>query len=262
MTKLTKQIKTEILELVKTKSHFDIGKQYGISQTAISKYLREINIKSSKGRVNMSKLKVDVDFFKNIDSPEKAYWLGYICADGSINQTGAKVSLISKDKEVIERFVAAISSEHKIRTNNVYDKRTNKTYVSYSVQITNELFTQNLITVGVDSNKTNCLVFPNINKNFYHYFIAGLFDGDGSLSIGFQGKVRVSLISTFEILTFIQNLLFTSNTKLFRVTINKSNVWKMYLYKDALGFLNYIYQDANFKYLTRKYEKYKTLSLP
>jgi len=42
---------------------------------------------------------------------------------------------------------------------------------------------------------------------------------------------------------------------------NKPNVWKMYLYKDALNFLNYIYQDSNFKYLTRKYNTYEKVSL-
>lgn len=45
------------------------------------------------------------------------------------------------------------------------------------------------------------------------------------------------------------------------ITENKDNVYKLYLYKDSTKFLNFIYGDKDFKYMSRKYkiflEKYK-----
>ena len=75
-------------------------------------------------------------------------------------------------------------------------------------------------------------------------------------------KPRISLISTKEVLLFLQNYLINnfliSATKLQKITQNKKNVWKLLLYKDSLLFLNWIYSDKNFNYLSRKYEKYIT----
>ena len=46
-----------------------------------------------------------------------------------------------------------------------------------------------------------------------------------------------------------------------KVSINKDNVWKMHLYKDAQKFLDFIYQDDFFPYyLKRKYDIYKKYS--
>jgi hypothetical protein len=211
----------------------------------------------------MSHLNLNIDYFKEINSNDKAYWLGYICADGNIKKSNNKVGLISKDLEVIKGFKEVIESSHSISKNSIFDGRTNKTYTGYSIQITNELFTKHLINLGVTSNKTNVLEFPNIDEEYYSYFIAGLFDGDGSVSWRGKNKstLSITLISTNEILTFIKNyvlLKFNISPKYYyRVTENKSNVWKMSLCGDAHKFLDFIYSDKTFKYyLKRKYNKY------
>lgn len=56
----------------------------------------------------MSKLSLDVDYFKIIDSPKKAYWLGFICADGCIYKNGGKLTLMVKDKEICDKFKSDI----------------------------------------------------------------------------------------------------------------------------------------------------------
>jgi hypothetical protein len=51
--------------------------------------------------VSLRKVSLNVDYFKNIDSNEKAYWLGFIAADGCIHKSGYKLSfqLKSTDKK-------------------------------------------------------------------------------------------------------------------------------------------------------------------
>lgn len=262
---ISENLKNEIINEYHKKSLIDVAKQFNTTPITIKKIIKNSGIKFTKHRYNLSNLALNIDYFKEINSNDKAYWLGFICADGSINKKNNKVSLISKDIEVIEGFKKAIGSEHTIRKNENFDKRTNKTYTGYSIQIGNKIFTNNLINLGITSNKTNVLEFPKIEEKYYSYFIAGLFDGDGSVSWSGKNKdhLRVSLISTQEILNYIDDNIFTYlNIKPIKyrslITKNKSNVWKVYLYKDAHRFLEYIYSDENFKYyLKRKLDIYK-----
>lgn len=258
----TKALEKEIIELSKTMSQKSIALKFGRTQSGIRLILQRNGIsKLKKSRLNMSHLPLNVNYFEKIDSSEKAYWLGFICADGNIKKTNNKVSLTSKDLEVIVGFKEAIDAGHAISKRINFDKRTNKTYTGYSIQIGNELFVSHLINLGVTSDKTNVLDFPNIDEKYYSYFIAGLFDGDGSVGFRNNNKLRISLITTKEILDFIKILLINigvdelSRTK---VSKNKINVWKMYLYKNADKFLRYIYSDDNFEYyLMRKYNIFK-----
>jgi intein/homing endonuclease len=259
----TEAFEKEVIELSKTKSQKEIALIYKMNIIKIRDILKNNGVKRKKSRLNMSHLALNIDYFKEINSPDKAYWLGYICADGGIKKSNNKVSLVSKDLEVIIGFKEAIGAGHTITKSTNYDHRTCKFYTGYSIQIGNELFVANLINLGVTSNKTDVLNFPNIEEKYYSYFIAGLFDGDGCVSM--KGKynhaLTISLISTNEVLSFIKNyilLKFNIKSKYYcRVTENKSNVWRMILYADAFKFLNFIYSDNTFKYyLKRKYSVY------
>ena len=240
----------------------EIAKIYNRTQSGVNLILKRNGIlKLKKSRLNMSHLALNIEYFKEINSNDKAYWLGFICADGNVSNN--KISLISKDLEVIEGFKEAIGSEHTISKRMNFDKRTNKIYTGYSIQIGNELFAANLINLGVASNKTDVLEFPKINEKYYSYFIAGLFDGDGSVSFTNRNKLRISLISTKEMLDFICKLVSMKGINELsknKVSKNKLNVWKMHLYKDANKFLEFIYGDEKFKYyLKRKYYKWKQI---
>ena len=85
--KITLEQEKQIIDLYKNKSQKNIGKLFGMTQGGVRKVLKRNHIiKLKNSRLNMSKLSLDVDFFKNVDSNEKAYWFGYIAADGSINK--------------------------------------------------------------------------------------------------------------------------------------------------------------------------------
>ena len=188
---MSDELTNEILLQCSKKSLVDVANAYNTTPITIRKILKNSGIKLKKSRLNMSHLALKVDYFKEIDSNEKAYWLGFICADGNVKKTNDKVTLTSKDLEAIKGFRKSIGSEHSIGEFKKFDKRTNKVYTGYSLQIGNELFTAYLINLGVTSNKTNVLGFPEIDEKYYSYFIAGLFDGDGSVSL--YGKNKNSL---------------------------------------------------------------------
>lgn len=58
-----------------------IGETYNVSRSVIGRILKENNVSINKDN---HKYTADYRKFENIDSPEKAYWLGFIAADGCV----------------------------------------------------------------------------------------------------------------------------------------------------------------------------------
>ena len=52
-------------------------------------------------RQKRNALSLNVEYFKTIDNPDKAYWLGFITADGTVDKSGYKVSITSKDADIV-----------------------------------------------------------------------------------------------------------------------------------------------------------------
>ena len=67
-----------------------------------------------KGIHTYRKYTLDEDFFKVIDSEEKAYILGFICADGHIDYNRIKIGVSIKDKEILEKIRKALKSNANI----------------------------------------------------------------------------------------------------------------------------------------------------
>lgn len=208
------------------------------------------------------KCKINENYFENIDSHKKAYWLGFICADGHISKQGY-LQITIKDLEVLEKFIADVKSTYALQRIVQNDSRTGKIYYEWGTHISNKIFTSHLINLGVTNHKTDVLNFPNIDEQYYPSFIAGLFDGDGSVHVRNNGVSKVlgcNLISTKEVLDHINSWLLEKynipNISCTKVTKNKSNIWKQYWYKHAVPFLNIIYSVDPEMYLQRKYNLY------
>lgn len=199
-----------------------------------------------KGRRNL-----DRDYFKFIDTPEKAYWAGFLMGDGCISKDSYKTTLISKDKEIIEKFKLAIKSDHKLSESDIYDKRTKKTYKRFAIQVASRDFTHHLINQGIDKDKSYGAKFPNISKELYSHFIRGLFDSDGSICFIKTGKRKINLIvseSISEVLFQIFKDEWNATTvkpslvkekdgrKIVKIHINR--------FDDQNYFLDYIYKDS------------------
>ena len=62
------------------------------------------------------KYKFQENFFEIIDTQEKAYWLGFLFADGNVykKRNSYYIKLSVCDKEVVERFKQDISAEYPI----------------------------------------------------------------------------------------------------------------------------------------------------
>ncbi len=117
------------------------------------------------------------DYFKVIDTDEKAYWLGFIAADGAVFCNGRQYSITLDlqpgDLHWLERFrdtiaLAATITRHGTR--------------SCSVSIGSKEMFQDLIALGIGPRKSNTLEWPSIPEPFVIPFLLGYFDGDGSFT--------------------------------------------------------------------------------
>ena len=125
-------------------------------------------------------------YFENIDTQEKAYWLGFIYADGYIGKNNNNgrfgISLSTEDIDHLYKFKESIESSHPINKYRVSSGY--KIGAEYCrIIICEEKLVNDLIKQGCVYNKTNILSPPNIDKKLRRHFIRGYMDGDGSIII-------------------------------------------------------------------------------
>lgn len=245
----------EIIELYSQgKNLTEIGKKFGICSTTVKNKL----LKNKIEVFSFSKERND-DYFKTIDSEDKAYFLGFLLADGCIskNKNSLSFTINSKDDYILNLFKEKLNAKNQIKRRKVYDARTNKYYDATGFQISSPKIKKDLENLGITCNKSESFDFTLIKDSLYfNHFLRGLFDGDGYVSNNEKDTDVVMLISTKEFLLFLQTNYFTEKTKLVQVAKNK-NVYRLYLYgrSTCLDFLNWLYKDATI-FLERKHEKF------
>lgn len=122
-------------------------------------------------------------------SPEMAYVLGFIFADGTVfkNRRGAHfLEITSTDLEVIKGIRKIFDSNHKIgiRPAGLYGRKK----VAYRLQIGSKDLLSDLLKLGVFQNKSRTVQFPVIPNKYEGDFVRGYFDGDGNVSFGHYFK--------------------------------------------------------------------------
>lgn len=211
--------------------------------------------------------KIDLDFFKEINTKEKAYALGLIYSDGSIDNTGYGFSFVSKDYDQISLFKSLLKSEHKICEVKSYDKRTRKTYSSYHIHICSKKITKDLINLGLHNSKSFSCNFPKIDNKFIWHFIRGLFDGDGCISVMNKkdGSLSFSLIVSGELKNKIKDIFndielnYTKDKIMYENMLGFISSIKYTSYKDVKKIYDFMYEDSEELRLNRKYVIFSTL---
>lgn len=228
-----------------------IGKIFLCSPTTVKNILKEYNIQTrnlSEARRNYLEYTIDENVFENIDSPDKAYWLGVMYSDGYIckkkytNSFGLTVS--EKDFEWVEKFKTFLNYNGEIK---VYKGTSalSKGNKYARLLIGNNKIVSDLEKLGVVEHKTKIIsCLPNIQ--FLDDFIRGYIDGDGSL---------LKRLPCFQISgnkDFLEDI--AKYLKLpYHLTPDKSIYSLRYNTKESRYLEKRLYKDANY-YLKRKYD--------
>ncbi len=180
---------------------------------------------------------VDDNYFENIDSQKKAYWLGWMITDGYvvsklntnrgvIRSNTVGLQLVKTDLDVIKEFSKDTNSTfpitiHKKNKEILYkNKITGKEHIIKGndqcvFSVSSAKMVEDLLKYGVVQNKTYTVGFPELLPLEYAPgFIAGAISGDGCVDVKKNhksGKVlRCSLAGNYELLLPIKNILVTN----------------------------------------------------
>lgn len=234
----------------------EMGKRENVDRRTLAKHFKELGIEIVN-KQNRSKFNEHI--FDQIDSEEKAYWLGFIFADGYISSSpirkGVKsvyqfeLSLGIKDIEHLNKFKRFMDYEKDIITdgNRCRFVVTNK----YLWTLLNEL--------GCTPNKSLSLTFPDIPQNLVKHFIRGYFDGDGCISRHVHNTCVTPHIELLGTKQMLEQILLYSNisAKYKHDKRHSEETWSLEWSKqEGIDFINYLYQDCSI-YLDRKYELYQ-----
>lgn len=164
------------------KSIAAIARYYDVWEKTLSLQMDRLGI--PKRQVNATsranaQYSVDVDYFKKIDTEEKAWVLGLIASDGHIStHNNLMFCQHIDDIDYLQKVNAAMHSNYKIMTKG--DK-----YVTLT--ITSKMIVDDLKSLGLNHNKSygfdaDTLV-RSIPPELLRHFVRGYFDGDGSVCI-------------------------------------------------------------------------------
>lgn len=185
--KVTKELEQKIIEEYSSATTIkELALKYNIPRHSLSSIFKRNNIKIFRRYDHNRKYLFNFNYFEKIDTEEKAYWLGFIAADGHVNNEKGKkflmVSSSTKDSYHLEKLIKAIGGSQKIKFR--YDKKSKDKLIS-ELLICSAKISQDLFNKGMLRRKTYSLDWDDctaeIPEKFINHFIRGFFDGDGCI---------------------------------------------------------------------------------
>lgn len=255
MKKITKTQEHQIILLYKEMLNCKkVAETLKINVKTVLRYLGLNKIRIVK-RTN-SKYRYKENYFDEINTEDKAYFLGLMYADGYISKNGNMccIALQEEDIDILNKFNSYIESTRPITTEIPRKKHwKNMKRLVFS----GESLKNGLIKNGCINKKSLTLKFPTeeqVPKHLLKHFIRGYFDGDGHIN----EKAGVTIISSKIFIEILQKTLLdfgfdsyirdVENPLTKRLIINKR--------KNSIKFLDWIYEKSNV-YLNRKFKNYK-----
>lgn len=202
-----------------------------------------------------------------------AYDLGFLYADGALikatKSSRTCYTLFSNnDLNLLNQIKQSLKSHHKIylrkgKFSNFFGK---EYYCldSYRLRIGSKQMYQDLVSFGLNPNKSLIMEFPSVPLPFLPYFVRGYFDGDGCIfcSHNSLSKDKLIIIFTSGSKKFLDSLHFCLK-KAIQITggaiVSQQTTHRLrYRLHDSLKILSYIYQNLPAApHLAYKYQKYQ-----
>lgn len=189
-----KYCRTKLDNIKISKFQLNRNKNFYCNRECYLKYIRREKIKN-------------YNFFSKVDTEEKAYWLGFIYADGNIHSKNncLNIGLSRRDIIHLKKFSSIFDVDLKEGSVVCNNKRFNNIYVS----IYSKKLCDNLKKIGVLPRKSyldNDYILNNIPDNLMNHFIRGYFDGDGSINFSIVKSGKNYSLSFAGVYSFLKSL--------------------------------------------------------
>lgn len=258
----------------------------GVARNTVYRIAKDLNVKHDKQslseirskaaiKLNEPKTQKDFESFQKIDSPQKAYLLGYFWADGHLGKNEIGMGIVKEDMdEVRDSFLE--TANWSIKT---IKKRTKTTKEIQKIYLCNKRLCELFDNMGY-KNKSQISADPVLNiipKNLHPYWFRGYFDGDGcvcSLKNGLAPKMFITstIKQNWSFMKELSNEL-KINFKIRKCKnrnytykkvkkVGKSSIFEISNRFDLFVFFGYIYGEHLQRFgLKRKYNKFINIFL-
>lgn len=254
------QAAQEYIAAEKNNQHISLttlSKKYHCKRETISKYIKLLGFEV----INRTTGKhINSNIFDNIDTEEKAYWFGFLCADGCITKNNyVELGIHWNDYDHMQKYrkFLELESDDSIKRNKNVAR----------VRIHNNHMAEQLLKKGCIHNKSHLLKFPKLsifaNRSLVYDFIRGYCDGDGCLRF-YQNYKNVwvcdlTITSTKEFLEGVKKFLNIEGGYMRNCSTSKmqTDAWNLsYRCVPARQVARLLYENSSI-YMDRKYKIYK-----
>jgi transposase-like protein len=252
----------------------EIADQFGVVHTLILRYLEKNGIERRSAEKCHRIYPIREDFFDVIDKQEKAYFLGFLYADGSNNKEAnfVRTDLARKDRDILEKLASLIYLENSLQHIKDQDrekeyKGRKAIYCTSHLDINSKHICHRLEELGCPAAKSLTIAFPQwlVDPELQRHFIRGYYDGDGGVSLT-DVKTRgahTKMISTLNFCNSVSKIIFAQTGIQFGAPYNDiedKNVYSIHLSgnRRIAHFLDWLYKES-IVYLDRKYALYLEL---
>lgn len=212
----------------------------------------------------------DYHYFDTIDTEEKAYWLGFLTADGWIsknektNSGAVGIELQYGDIDHLKKFNKSINGNYQITDRwkqcPISTSDTSKKNHMCCIRIFSITMYNTLLQYGFSKDKSYQCSIPKLSDDLLRHYIRGYFDGDGRFGLS-NSRLWVGFCTASKLFNDELVKILTDNKIEIKeyTTVSKYDVItyipEIVSMKYKLKFLDWIYENANI-YLDRKYKKY------
>lgn len=166
------------------------------SKSWIVKCLKQDNIEiREKDQRSVKKYTLNDDYFEKINTDKKAYFLGFILADGCIRKNSIDIRIVEKHKYILEEFKKELQCNKPIKFIK-YDNINHQNQVG--LYIGSKKLVEDLSKLGIIKNKSYDLDnFYIPEGDLFYSFLRGIFDGDGCIHLFCKNQNNIK--ATFSI---------------------------------------------------------------
>lgn len=244
------------------KTYASIANHIGYTEKQVRHYINHYLDKKNR--------EFDDRYFQYIDTPTKAYWIGYIYADGYITQNKEQrmfefgMQLQKLDRKVLEDLNNELGGVHTITESHfegvIYHNKNKSITDSVRLRVYSKNIVNDLISHNILPNKTYQPEYPIIEKYFLD-FLRGYIDGDGCIYINKKKYLTIHITSFNQyVLKYISEKLFDKYNLHSYVYKENDRKYRFFIHGcQAAKLLDLLYYNKNVQKLDRKYQKYLLL---
>jgi hypothetical protein len=255
----TKEDEQRLRNLYPFHSNVYLSELLGRTRQSIRRKANRLGLvkeKESLRKINSESLRkyiLDENYFENIDTPDKAYILGFLLGDENVDKDFFRLSvhIHERDREVLEYIKEQLKSNAPI-------KKTREHMIT--LRISSYKLINDLAKWGMVPKKAHILKLPEIEESLYSNLIRGLFDADGSVSgrrycvINIRGNGE----ALEKVNQIVSRQVGISDRRVCKY--DATSIWYINNQKQVTKFAQWLYKDAPF-YLSRKYNKFVDVGL-